>query len=140
MNEQQDKQGGQQQGSGDSWQDVGRQFQILGESLAAALRASVNTEDNRRRMESMQSGIEAMVRDVDKAITDAAESPEAQQARQEAQRAAESLRRAGEQTAQDVRPQLLSALQQVNDELQRLIGRMGGGPPPSGDAESKTRS
>ena len=139
MNEQQNKEGGQQQGSGDSWQDVGRQFQILGESLAAALRTSVNTEDNRRRMASMQSGIEAMVRDVDKAITDAAESPEAGRARQEAQRAAESLRRAGEQTAQDIRPQLLLALKQVNDELQRLIGRMEGGPPPDDGAESKPK-
>jgi hypothetical protein len=140
MNEQQDKQPGQQKGAGDSWQEVGRQFQILGESLAAALRTSVNTEDNRRRMAEMQSGIESMVRDVDKAITGAAESPEAQRARQEAQRTAESLRRAGEQSAQDIRPQLLSALKQVNDELQRLIGRMEGGPPPSGDAESKPKS
>jgi hypothetical protein len=140
MNEQQDKQGGQQRGSGDSWQDVGRQFQILGESLAAALRASVNTEDNRRRMESMQSGIESMVRDVDKAITDAAGSPEGQQARLEAQRAAESLRRAGEQTAQDIRPQLLLAIKQLNDELQRLIGRMEGGTPPPSDTEGKPKS
>ena len=74
-----------------------------------------------------------MVKNIDRAMTDAVHSPESQKVKAEARRAAETLRNAGEQTVQDVRPQLVSALRQLNDELQRMINRMEGPPPPAGD-------
>ena len=110
----------------DAWQEVGRQFQILGESLAAAFRASWHEPENRKRVQAMQENLERMVKDVDAAITDAAASPHAQQARAEAKRTVESLRQASEETIQDMRPHLLAALQQVNEELRQLVGRMEG--------------
>jgi gas vesicle protein len=72
----------------------------------------------------MRAGLESMVRDVEKAIQDSANTPQGQQIRQDAGRAAESLKTASQQTVQEVRPHLVSALQQVNEELQRLINRM----------------
>ena len=141
--EQSNKTEGQpQQSTADAWQEVGRQFQILGETLAAAFRTSWHDPEHRKRMQAVQGNLEAMVKEVDVAIQNAAQSPQAQQARTEAKRAAESLRTAGEQTVQEIRPQLLSALKQVNDELQKMVGRMEQGapqqpaspPPPSGEA------
>ncbi len=116
--------GPEAQTTGAAWQEVGRQFQIFGETLAAAVRASWGNAEHRRRMQDMQGSIEGMVRDLDLAIQDAAHSPEVQQARDEAKRAAASLRDASEQTAQEVRPHLLAALKQVNAELQKLTSSM----------------
>lgn len=110
--------------TGDSWQEVGRQFQTLGESLAQTVRAAWENEETQQRVNELRAGLEAMVRDVSKAIEESANSPQGQKIREEANRAAESLRTASEQTIQEVRPQLINALEQLNAELQKLIDRM----------------
>jgi len=125
------------QTSNDTWQDIGRQFQNLGESLASAFRTTWQNEDNRNRMQSMQQGLEKMVNNVGQAIKEGAESPEVQRARVEAEKAAASAKAAGEQTLQDVRPHLVSALRQVNDLVQTMIARMEQNEPRSG-AEPST--
>src|SRR5512138_601470 len=94
-----------------SWQEVGRQFQALGESLAQAMRAAWQNEETQRRVQEMRTGLEAMARDVGKAVEDTANTEQGQKIRQEAQHTAESLRTATEQTIQEVRPQLINALQ-----------------------------
>lgn len=107
-----------------SWQEVGKQFETLGQSIAQAVRAAWENESTQRQLHELRTGLESMVRDVEKAIQDSANTPRGQQIRQEAERAAESLKSASQQTVQEVRPHLVSALKQVNDELQRLIDRM----------------
>ncbi len=107
-----------------SWQEVGRQFQALGESLAQAVRTAWENEETQRRVQEMRTGLETMAREVGQAIEDTANSPQGQKIRQEAGRTAESLRVATAQTVQEVRPQLIDALQQVNNELQKLINRI----------------
>ncbi len=107
-----------------SWQEVGRQFQALGESLAQAMRTAWENEETQRRVAEMRTGLESMARDVGKAVEDTANSPQGQRIRQEAEHTAASLRTATEQTVQEVRPQLINALQQLNTELQKLIDRM----------------
>jgi hypothetical protein len=121
------------------WAEVGRQFEVLGETLATALRTSLDNEQNRQRMEAIRRNLEAMVRDVDSAIQDATKSPGGQQARAEMRRAAETLRDTGEQTAQEVRPHLVAALKQVNEELRKLVSSMDhtAGGPPSGSAKDR---
>lgn len=110
----------------EAWHEVGRQFQALGESLAAALRASWRDPEHRERVETMQDGLEAKVKDLDAAIQDALRSPQAQQAKADAKKAAESLREAGEQTVLEIRPHLVSALKQLSNEINRMIGSMEG--------------
>lgn len=114
----------QQSSTGDSWQDVGKQFEELGASLAQAVRAAWENETTQQRVHEMRTGLESMVREVGQAIEDSANSPQGQRLRQDANRAAEGVRAATEQTVQEVRPQLINALQQVNEELQKLIDRM----------------
>ena len=113
-----------------SWQEVGRQFQALGESLAQAMRAAWENEETQRRVQEMRTGLEAMARDVSKAVEDTTNTPQGQKIREEAQHTAESLRSATEQTVQEVRPQLINALQTLNDELQKLVNRIEKSPSP----------
>ncbi len=120
-----DQQTGQTQPApADAWHDVGKQFEALGQSLATAFRTAWESEENRKRMKGMQAGLEAMVNEVGKAIRETSESPEGQQARAEAHKAAQSLRTAGQQTWQEARPHLVSALHQVNAELQKMISQL----------------
>lgn len=107
-----------------SWDEVGRQFQELGQSLAQAFRTAWGNEDNQHRVQEMRTGVESMLREVGRAIDESAKSPEGQKVRAEAARAAESLRAAGEQSFQEVQPQLVNALQQLNNELQKLVEKM----------------
>ncbi len=108
----------------EAWREVGKQFQALGESLAEALRTAWESEETRQHVQNMQDGLEAMVNKVGQAIKEASASPEAQKLRGGAEKAAESVRAAGEQTWQEARPHLLSALNQANAELQKMIGRL----------------
>jgi hypothetical protein len=110
--------------SQNSWQDVGQQFKELGESLASAFRTAWENEENQRRLQEMRTGLESMVKEVGKAIDDTANSPQGQHFREEAEKTVEKVRTAGEQTVQEVRPQLITALQQLNTELQKLVDRM----------------
>jgi hypothetical protein len=114
----------EKQTTDEAWREVGKQFQVLGESLAEAFRTAWESEENRRHAQNMQEGLEAMIEQVGQAIKEASASPEAQKIRGEAEKATESLRSAGEQTWQQARPHLLSALDQINAELQRMIGRL----------------
>ncbi len=123
-----------------NWQEVGRQFQALGESLAQAMHAAWENEATQRRVQEMRTGLEAMARDVSKAVEDTGNSPQGQRFREEAHHTAESLRSATEQTVQEIRPQLINALQTLNDELQKLINRIEknpspGGTPPGSDSD-----
>jgi len=110
----------------EAWREVGLQFQALGESLAEAFRTAWESEETREHVQNMRGGLEAMVDKVDRALKEAAASPQGEKLRQEAEKAAETLRAAGEQTWQEAQPHLLSALNQINAELQKMIDRLKG--------------
>jgi uncharacterized protein YukE len=116
----------EKQTTGEAWQEVGRQFQALGESLAEAFRTAWESEETRRHVQNMQGGLEAMVDKVDQALKEAVASPTGEKLRMEAERTAEALQGAGEQTWQEAQPHLLSALNQINAELQKMIDRLKG--------------
>ncbi len=111
----------------ESWGEVGRQFQVLGESLVTAFRTVWGSEENRQHLEGVKTGLQSLVKDVDRAIQEASDSPQAQQVRSEVERAVDSARVAGEKALQEAQPHLISALTQVNAELQAVIARMESG-------------
>lgn len=104
-----------------AWSEVGQQFKALGESLAQAFRSAWENEENRQHLQSMQRGLESMVDDIGRVINEASASPEAQKARAEAEKAVESARVAGGKALEDAKPHFLSAMRQVDAELQKLI-------------------
>jgi hypothetical protein len=125
---------GQGDPGGDSgWQEVGRQFQELGDSLAKAVRAAWEREDTQRSVHEMQEGLESMVSKVNQAINESANSPKGRQVKEELNRAANNLRIAGEQTVQETRPHLVSALKQLNIELQKFIDQVESASPKPAD-------
>jgi hypothetical protein len=113
-----------EQTSKEAWREVGRQFQALGESLAKAFRTAWESEENREHLQDVKSGLEAMADEISRAIQEASASPEAHKVREEVKKAAESARVAGEQTWQDARPHLVTALRSANAELQKVISRL----------------
>jgi hypothetical protein len=108
----------------DAWRQVGKQFEALGNSLADAFRTAWHDENTRRHMREMQTGLETMVKEVDKAIKETVASSDGQKVRAEAERAAQSLQAAGAKTWQETKPQLVSALRQLSAELQKTISRL----------------
>jgi hypothetical protein len=110
----------------ESWQEVGKQFQALGKSLATAVRASWYDEENRKRLQALQTGLESMVRDVSQAVHERAVTPAAQKTRAGVERA-----------GQEVRPRVISTLRQLNTELERIIGRMDQPPAATAPADAE---
>ena len=116
--------------AGESWREMGRQFQQLGESLSAAFRAAWDDEQVRRQAEHAKDGLEALAREVGKVVSEMAQSPNVRRA---TSAAVKSVQTAGEETVQEIRPHLEDALRQLNRELQRFIDRMQAGEGPSNE-------
>ena len=110
----------------DTWREMGRQFQALGENLAAAFRAAWEDENNRQQLREVQAGLEAAANRIGQAIDEAAMSPEGQRVRQEVNKAAHSAHAAGKQAWQDARPHVASALRQMIAELEKMASHMEG--------------
>lgn len=136
-------------GKSDSWAEVGRQFQELGDSLAQAVRATWQDEETQKRLREVRAGLESMAQEVGKAIDETAHSPQGQRVRESAGRTAESMRSATEQTVQEIRPHLIRALEELNQQLQKLIEHISprnnppGTPPtqpPASDSNSGSNS
>lgn len=123
--------------SRDAWRDLGQQLEELGRSVAGAIRNTLDTEDNKRRLESLRQSAERMANDIGDAIEDAVESPQGQRVREEVERTAATARDAGQQAYEDARPHVIAALRQVSAELQKLSKRMED-EPPSGPASGPT--
>ncbi|MGC9357120.1 MAG: hypothetical protein ACP5GX_04615 [Anaerolineae bacterium] len=123
----------------EAWNEVGRQFQSLGESLAAAFRTAWEDEGNRQQLREMRDGLQSMVNEVGQAIDEAASSTEGQKARAEAERAAASARAAAEKSWQEARPHLVAALDRVSAELQQINERLKR-KPAEGETPSETES
>ncbi len=108
----------------DPWAEVGQHFARLGESIAAAFTTAWKDEGTRRFMQQLREGLEKMAGAIAKAVDDAAHSQEGQKFRQEAEKAASSAYTAGKQTVENLRPQVLSALEQLNIKMHELLDRM----------------
>jgi len=107
----------------DTWGEVGQQFAHLGESIAAAFNSALKDETTQGFMQQMRMGLEKMAGAIAKAVDDAAHSPEGQKFRQEAEKAVTSAATAGKQTVETVRPQLLSAMEQLNVKIREFLDR-----------------
>ena len=111
--------------SSDAWKEVGDQFAVFGENLAAAFRNAWQDEGNQQALQDVKAGLQSMAASVAEAVDDASASPEGQRFRAGAEEAVQSAYEAGAQTVEEVTPQITSALQQVGDGLQQMFDRLG---------------
>jgi predicted ATP-dependent endonuclease of OLD family len=107
-----------------AWEDVGHQFEQLGQSLATAFRTLWESEETQQNVESLRDGLQSMAADVSAAVNKSLTSEDTEKIKAEAQKAARSAQAATEKTAEEIRPQITNALKQVNEELQKLIERL----------------
>jgi Skp family chaperone for outer membrane proteins len=110
--------------AGQAWEDVGRQFRSLGESLASAFKSSWEKEETRQHLEKMQAELEAMAAEIARSTQDMVDSEEGQKLKAEVEQAAQSARAAGQQTAEELQPHLLEAFRRVRSELDQIITRL----------------
>ncbi len=108
----------------DPWAEVGQHFARLGENIAAAFTTAWKDEGTQGFMQQMREGLEKMAGAIAGAVDNAAHSPEGQKFRAEAEKAVASAATAGKQTVETVRPQLLSALEQLNIKLREMLDRL----------------
>jgi len=113
----------EQPASSDAWREVGEQFESLGQSLATAFRTMWEREENRQHVDQIKAGLENMANEVAEAVKQAADSAEGEEVKQHMRKAADSAQQAGKQAFDEARPHLLSALQQVTGELQKVIDK-----------------
>jgi len=113
----------------DAWRELGKQFEELGRTLATSIRNTLDTDENKRRLEALREGAEQMASQIGAAIEDAAESPEGKRVREEMERTAASARVAGQQAYEDARPHVIAALRQISEELQKLSKHIEDEPP-----------
>ncbi|MGC8879822.1 MAG: hypothetical protein ACP5R2_11420 [Anaerolineae bacterium] len=110
--------------SAETWSEVGKQFQELGQSIAAAFRIAWEQEENRQHIKAMREGLESMIVEINELLKHTASIPETLRVREQARKAAESARLAGQIAFEEARPYLLAALRQLDAELQKLIAQM----------------
>ena len=115
---------GQSTSGSQSWEDVGRQFQTLGESIGAAFRSAWGKEETRQSFQKMQTGLEGMVTEIRQAMQETFNAEDVGQLKTDVRKTVGDIAGQGKQTFHEVRPHLVGALQQVNQELQKLIDRM----------------
>jgi len=112
--------------SREAWEDVGRQFETLGKSIASAFGAAWQDPNNRAELEKIKDSIKQMADDVEKAVNDAAASEKGQQIKTDVENAAQSLAVSARETYDEVKPQVASALKQAGDELHKLVNKIEG--------------
>lgn len=105
----------------DTWAEVGKSFQSLGESLAAAFRETMENEEVRQKL---RTSMDSLADGINQAVADAKESDEAQQVRGELGKAAKSAQDAGEQACRDLKPHIVSSLRQLSAELKKMTDRL----------------
>ena len=106
------------------WAELGEELKVLGSRLASTVRSVWESEENRKRLQELGSDLEEMVGEVSQAIEARAASAEAQEVRGDIERVAQSARAAGRGALEEARPQLLSALRRVNQELEGLAAKL----------------
>ena len=109
-----------------AWEEVGKQFEALGKSIAGAFGAAWQDPNNRTELEKIKASIKQMADDVENAVSQAANSEKGQQIKTDVEKAAQSLAEGARETYDEVKPQVTSALKQVGDELTRLVNRFEG--------------
>lgn len=97
------------------------EFQALGKNLLEALKAAWETPERKRVQDQVLAGLDELGSSLRKEADNFAASPAGQQFKTDVEQVGERLRNAEFQ--QQIRQDLLTALQTANTELQKVIDR-----------------
>ncbi len=96
-----------------------KEFETLGKNLTDALRAAWDAPESKRLRDEVITGLSGLGTTLRRESENLANSPAAQQVKTEVEQIGERIRSSDAQAK--VRHELLSALQTVNNELQKVI-------------------
>ena len=105
----------------DAWARVGQQFQILGDTIASAVTASLESEETKQQLDKMRTEFEAAANQVNQAVKDTVESEQGQQVRAETEKFARSAQESGQEIIQEIKPHLLAAFRTMQTGLDQII-------------------
>jgi hypothetical protein len=108
----------------ESWQEIGQNFKVLGENLAAAFKAAYQNEETRQHLTEVQVVLTKVVEEVKRSSQNIAATPEVQQVKVEVKKAAQTAKTTGQEAAVEWQPHLTAALQAVKVEIEQLIQRL----------------
>ena len=114
----------------DSWEELGRQLNELGEAVARAVRAAANDPENRRRAQEMKDDFERAAQNVGDAFSEAFAGEPGERIKEAAGAVAAASRR----VADDVRPHLIDLTRKAGDALRDTAARIEGEHGDAGDA------
>jgi hypothetical protein len=139
-----EKHGTEQAKADDAWANVGEQFKKLGESLAAAVSATWESEETQRYFEQVKVEVSAAAQQISTAVKEAADSEEGQRVQTEFEKAADSVRSKGGEIYDEIRPELVTAFRNIRAEVDKIIHQMeqrepaaSAEPPPSDSPDEK---
>ena len=113
-----------QETKADPWDDVIRDFQSLGDSIAKAVHDAINDERHKQPLHEMKEGMEKAADQVTKAIDDATKSEHAANLRANMQKAAEDAKQFSDKMAADTKPIIVTALETLNKGIEVVIDRL----------------
>ncbi len=122
--DEQKQQENQHRKSTDAWDEVGKQFQALGDSLTAAVRASWNDEANQAQINRVQVKLQSMADDLNAYIKEQTDTPRAQKLSDDLKRVSDSVIDAGEKVVEEVRPHVLDAVRDLTASLHKMVNRV----------------
>ena len=120
----------------DAWAKVGKQFQILGDTIVSAVSASLENEETRQQLDKMRTEFETAARQMNQAVKDTVESEQGQQVRAETEKFARAAQKSGKETIEEIKPHLLAAFRTMQAGLEQIIKNIESQPAKSA-AESK---
>ena len=105
----------------DAWNEVGKQFQTLGESLASAFNATVQDEKVQQELKNMQSELNTAGEQISQKAKAASDSVKSIDVEEETKKLGEEAQTAGQDLVKDVQPHLLSALKKMQTSIDQAI-------------------
>ena len=123
----------------DAWVNVGKQFQILGDTIASAVTASLESEETKQQLNKMRTEFESAAQQINQAVKDTVESEQGQQARAEAEKFAREAQKSSQEAIEEMKPHLLAAFRTMQAGLDQIIKNIESQPSKTA-AESKSDS
>ena len=124
--------------SEDQWNQVGGDFQKLGQSIATAITGLWNDDKNREQLTEIQSGLSNMAEQVTGAVNEAISSDTSQDVKTGVNKAVDEAKEAGGKIYSDSRPFVIGALKKMNESLQTIIDRLDVTPTENSEEEAET--
>jgi len=105
----------------EAWNEVGRQFKSLTESLVSAFNASVQDEKVQQQLNSMQAELDTAAARINQTAKEASESATSINVEAETKKMGKEAHTAGQDLVKDVQPYLLSVLRKMQSGVDRII-------------------